>query len=197
MEKWEAAWQPMIDAIGKDFLKEERPSGADEVEKGAIRKYLEPLEFDCALHYDKKIAVKNGYENIIAPYSSLLTWTLPPYWSPGTKTFTSSNRNAQPDQNPLSDIDTGGLAPKTTGFFATDIEIDYIRPIIVGDRLRRVGEKLLSCVPKETQVGRGAFMVWESEIYNQLDDLIAKIRIGTYSYNNYPNKLKICDEKRN
>lgn len=188
MEEWMKAWQPMIDTIGKDFKEGEATPGADEVEKGAVRRFLEPLEFDSALHYDKEVAIKHGYDDIIAPYSSLLTWTLPPHWRPGTKTFTSEGRNAQPDQNPLADIETGDIAPETTGFFATDIEIDYIRPIVVGDRLTRIGEVLLSCVPKETQVGRGAFMIWESEVYNQLDDLIAKVRIGTYSYNAHSNK---------
>lgn len=188
MEEWMKAWQPMIDSIGKDFKKGVKTAGADIVEKGAVRRFLEPLEFNSPLHYDKATAIQNGYDDIIAPYSSLLTWTLPPHWKPGTKTFTNAERNAQPDYNPLSDIDTGDIAPKTTGFFATDIEIDYIRPIITGDRLTRIGEVLLSCVPKETQVGRGAFMIWESEVYNQLDDLIAKVRIGTYSYNPHSNK---------
>lgn len=185
---WEQAWQPMIDAIGKDFKEGIRTPGADTVEKGAVRRFLEPLEFDSALHYDKSTAVGHGYSDIIAPYSSLLTWTLPPHWKPGTKTFTSAERNAQPDQNPLADIETGDIAPETSGFFATDIEIDYIKPIVVGDRLMRVGEVLLSCLPKETQVGRGAFMTWESEIYNQVDELIAKVRIGTYSYNAHSSK---------
>lgn len=182
-EDWKQAWQPMIDAVGSDFKEGIKTPGADDVEKGAVRRFLEPLEFDSPLHYDKSVAKEHGYHDIIAPYSSLLTWTLEPHWTPGTKTFTSADRNAQPAQNPLGDIETGDIAPETTGFFATDLEIDYIRPIVVGDRLTRMGEVLLSCIPKETQVGRGAFMIWESEIYNQLDDLIAKVRIGTYSYN--------------
>lgn len=182
MEDWKKAWQPMIDAVGTDFSDGKERWGADEVEKGAVRRFLEPLEFDCPLHYDKSVANEYGYPDIIAPYSSLFTWTLPPHWSPGTKTFTSAERNAQPTQNPTAAVKTD-LAPETTGFFATDIEIDYVKPIVVGDRLCRVGNVLLSCVPKETQVGRGAFMVWESEVRNQNSELVAKIRIGTYNYN--------------
>lgn len=181
-EEWKKEWKPMIDAIGSDFSKGEVKWGADEVERGAIRKFLEPLEFDCPLHYDKSIANEHGYSDVIAPYSSLLSWVIPPYWNPGTQIFTSPERNAQPESSPISGIKTD-LAPPTTGYFATDIEIDYLRPIKVGDQLGRSGYVLLSCEPKETKVGRGAFMVWESEIKNQDNEVVAKTRVGTYSYN--------------
>lgn len=179
---WKAAWQPMIDAVGTDFSNGKNTPGADVVEKGLIRRFLEPLEFDCELHYDEEVAQKYGYETVIAPYSSLYTWTLPPYWIPGKKLFTSAERNAQPENSPVTPMETD-LAPKTTGYFATNIEADYLRPIVVGDRLTRKGEVLLSCIPKETSVGRGAFMVWETKIVNQKDEEIAVFRMETYSYN--------------
>src|SRR5690625_2332775 len=182
---WEKMWEPSIHAIGTDFRKGEHEPGADSVEYGAIRRYLEPLEFDCPLHYDSEIAKKNGYKDIIAPYSSLYTWTIPPHWKPGTKTYISAERNAQPAQNPLSQLKSN-LLPNTIGYLATDIEIDYKKPIAVGDRLTRVGEILLSCVPKKTKIGYGAFMVWESKIVNQLNEVVAVYRIGTYNYNPYP-----------
>jgi hypothetical protein len=181
-EDWKKAWQPMVDAIGTDFSDGMEKWGADEVERGAIRRFLEPLEFDCPLHYDKSVANDYGYPDIIAPYSSLFTWMIPPLWEPGTRVFTSAERNAQPAYSPLTGIQTD-LAPPTTGYFATDIEIDYIRPVVVGDRLCRVGYVLLSCEPKETKVGLGAFMVWESEVRNQNGEVVAKTRMGTYNYN--------------
>lgn len=181
-DDWQQAWQPMINAVGTDFSDGAEVQGADEVERGAIRRFLEPLEFDCPLHYDRAVATAYGYSDILAPYSSLMTWTIPPLWYPGTHIFTSAERNSQPAHNPLSGVRTS-LAPPTTGFFATDIEIDYLKPVVAGDRLSRVGWKLISCVPKETSVGRGAFMTWESEIRNQRGDIVARTRTGTYSYN--------------
>ncbi len=156
--------------------------GADPVERGTIRRFLEPLEFDCPLHYDKNVAKKHGYSDVIAPYSSLITWTIPPLWQPGETIFTSAERDAQPSYSPLTGVKTN-LAPPTTGYFATDLEIDYLQPILVDDHLCQIGYVLLSCDPKETKVGRGAFMVWESEIRNQRGKVVAKTRMGTYSYN--------------
>ncbi|WP_200126736.1 hypothetical protein [Salicibibacter cibarius] len=47
MEDWKKDWRPMMDAVGLDFSDGEKTWGADPVEKGAIRRFLEPLEFDC------------------------------------------------------------------------------------------------------------------------------------------------------
>jgi hypothetical protein len=47
------------------------------------------------------------------------------------------------------------LGPKTTGYFATEVEIDFFRPVVVGERVGRRSRRLMSCVPKETSVGRG------------------------------------------
>ena len=185
MEDWKKAWEPIIDSIGKDFSEGIEFLGADEVEKGAIRRFLEPLEFDCPLHYDKNVASKYGFKDIIAPYSSLFTWIIPPYWEPGSILFTSDKRNAQPVSSPVAIMDNpvgnveNSLAPN---YFVTELEIDYIIPIMVGDRLCRIGNILQSCVPKETKVGRGAFMVWESKIINQNREVVAKIITTTFNY---------------
>lgn len=184
-EDWKAAWQPVIDAVGTNFGEDAEIWGADEVEKGFIRRFLEPLEFDCPLHYDKTVAEQYGYSDILAPYSSLMSLALPPLWRPGRRIWTSAERNAQPTYSPVASSNTEAMQkilPDSPGFFATDIEIDYLRPVVVGDRVRTRGRKLLSCVPKETSVGRGAFLVWESEILNQHGELVARTRIGVYLY---------------
>lgn len=180
-ESWKQDWQPMIDAIGTDFSKGERIAGADVIEKGLIRRFLEPLEFDCGLHYDERVAKQYGYDDIIAPYSSLLTWTLPPYWVPGKRLFDSDKRDAQPTNSPVSAKETD-VAPKTSGYFWTNVEVDYIKPIVVGMRLTQVGEVLLSCIPKETSVGRGAFLVWESRVVDEDNDEVAVLKVETFNY---------------
>lgn len=181
---WKAAWQPMVDAVGKDFSDGKPIEGADVVEKGLIRRYLEPLEFDCALHYDEEVAKQHGYKTIIAPYSSIITWAQTPYWIPGKPLFTSNEYHAQPLNSPVTDpgliVD---LMPRTSDYVVTNIEADYLLPIYVGDRLSKVGLILKSCIPKETSVGKGAFMIWESNIVNQDGETVAVYRMETYSYN--------------
>jgi MaoC dehydratase-like protein len=194
-EDWKQAWQPLIDAVGTDFGGDAEVWGADEVEKGIIRRFLEPLEFDCPLHYDEGTAQNYGYRNILAPYSSVLSLAIPPLWSPGKQIWTSAERNAQPAYSPVASSSNEAmqkLVPRTPGFFATDIEIDYLQPVVVGDRVRMRGRKLISCEPKETRVGRGAFIVWESEILNQRGEPVARMRTGMYQY--FPHAYKATKE---
>ncbi|WP_433190045.1 FAS1-like dehydratase domain-containing protein [Actinoallomurus sp. CA-150999] len=181
-EQWQRAWQPMIDAVGTDFGDGELREGPEPVEAGAVRRFAEPLEFGCPLHHDRELARRYGYRDIPAPVSSLITFTIPPVWSPGdAPVFTSSERDAQPAWTGSGPV-RAKLAPATRGGFATDLAIDHLKPVVVGDRLAVKGNVLVSCVPKQTSVGRGAFLTWESEIHDQRGELVARRRTTGYSY---------------
>jgi hypothetical protein len=184
-DDWARAWQPMIDAVGRQF--DERPPlfVADTVEASAVRRYLEPLEFDCALHYDREAARAHGYDDIVVPTSALPTFAFAPMWRPGEVLFTSADRNAQPASSAVTGVRTS-LEPPTTGYFATTYDVEYLRAVVVGDRLLRRGAKLIACVPKETKVGRGAFITWESEIINQRHEVVARLQTTFFRYNPHP-----------
>jgi N-terminal half of MaoC dehydratase len=170
---WRAAWQPVVDAVGEDFGGGEAIVGADGVDASALRRFLEPLEFDCPLHHDDGVA----------PISSYFTLVAPPIWQPGgDSAFTSDERDAQPDGAGVRRFLTG-LEPPHTGYFAADFELEPLLPVVVGDRLTRSGRKLVGCELKETSVGRGAFMTWEWEAQNQRGDVVARFRNTMYVYN--------------
>lgn len=76
-----------------------------------------------------------------------------------------------------------GLEPPTTHFFGVDAEADYLLPVVVGDRLCRRGALLLSCKPKETRVGQGAFISWQTEVINQRRERVALLRTTFFRYN--------------
>lgn len=184
-DDWKAAWQPLIYRIGQDLANGDVIWGADAVEAGAIRRYLEPLEFDCALHYDRDVARAHGYADIIAPYTGTSSFTAAALWEPGTTVFDNAERNAQPMikglRPPLSPE-----APPFTGYFATDMELDFLRPVVVGERLGRRGRKLVDCVVKETKVGRGAFCTLETETITDQGEVVGRMRFSLYCYNNHP-----------
>ncbi|HRC62154.1 MAG: MaoC family dehydratase N-terminal domain-containing protein [Dehalococcoidia bacterium] len=183
-EGWESAWQPLMDLVGEDFSEGETQPAIDVVEKTSIRRYLEPLEFGCPLHFDEAAAKASGYKGILAPYSGISqTWTDQGQWNPGDPTnypnadpnFNSVRRQAAAAGRPVPQ-------PDTTAGFATDIEIEYFEPVCVGDHLTYSGRKLISVVPRETSVGRGAFTVWQREVHNQRGELVAQLRNGGYGY---------------
>lgn len=182
-EDWQDAWQPMIDAIGKDFGANVKEEAIDEIEKGAIRKYLEPLQMDCPIYYDEDVAKAHGYDGIPAPISGLSqTWLESGNWHPGDRdAWPTHERDAMPERVSPEGAEPQPLPEAPVGF-ATDIEIEYHQDAYVGDRLHVTGQKLISCVPKETSVGKGAFMIQESYVRNQKGELIATLRRGLYSY---------------
>ena len=182
-DDWTQAWQPTVDVVGQDFSGGVESTAVDAIERATIRRYCEPLEFSCPLHYDEEVAKAHGYAGILAPHSGVSsTWIDIGLWRPGQGT-------RYPLAHPHVDIPRarGPVMPEppeppTTAGFATDIEIEYHEPPVVGDRLTVKGRKLISCLPRETRVGRGAFMIWERQVVNQRGELVALLRNGGYRY---------------
>ena len=181
-DDWKKEWDRMKAAVGQDFSDGRPVWGADAVEPGGIRRYLEVLEFDCPLHFDRDVAKAHGYRDIVHLACGAGPMAIPPQWKPGLTIFNSDDPHAQPDHSPIRGIQSD-LMPGTTGYFATEAQIDYYLPLYVGDRICLVGSVLVSVDPKETSVGRGAFCVFETQLRNQRDELVAKRRAGMYYYN--------------
>jgi len=150
--------------------------GVDKVEEGTIRRRLEPIEFDCPLHYDDEVARKAGYKDIIAPSTMVLTYETPAYWKPG-------DPHTKPD-DPLKAIaiSLANVPAPGTRTFASDVEIEFFAPMYVGDRIS-CEDKLLELIHKELRVGKGAFMVQESTYKNQRGELVAIMRMSMFRYN--------------
>jgi hypothetical protein len=173
----------MVEAVGEEFGDGRLVYGADRVEAGAIRRYVEPLEFGCGLHHDPEVARAHGYADVIAPYTATLMFAVPAMWSPGDQpVFTLADRDAQPAHSPVAER-RSTRQPPTTAYFATDMEMDFLRPAVVGERIgRRESRRLVSCEPKETRVGRGAFLTWESDLVDEHGEVICRTRTTVYSY---------------
>jgi len=179
---WVRAWDDMVALVGTDLSDGQTRWGADVVEAGSIRRYAEPLELGSAIHHDEDAARADGHDGLVAPATSLLTFALPPMWRPGEPPlFDAEDRDAQPARSPINN-ENNGPVPRTAGFFATDLEMDFLRPVLAGERLGLRGRRLVACTPKETRVGRGAFMTIESEIVSDRGDVVARQRTSTYAY---------------
>jgi hypothetical protein len=188
-DTWQAAWDPLIAAVGTDVLSDKVERGADVIEAGQIRAFIEALEFDCPLHYDPEVARDHGYPDVIAPYSSVLMFALGPLRAPGSPSiFTSHEPDWQPDVPAMRAIETGLEPPTASGYFATDLAIDFVRPPVVGERLSHANYRLLSCVPKETRVGRGAFTTWEWDFATEAGEVVATYRETCFVYEPHPSE---------
>lgn len=180
-DAWKLSWSAVEAQVGTQLEGPEPIAGAGVIEAEAIRRYLEPLEFDCTLHYDTDVARRYGHNDIIAPYTSVTSFALPPLWEAGQSLFSDPARDAQPGRTNVRPFLPPG-APEISGYFATGMDVDYHRPPRVGDRLTRLNPRLLACEPKETRVGRGAFLTLEADIVDAESEPVATIRSTVYFY---------------
>lgn len=183
-ESWKEEWAAVQACVGQVFGADAQRSALT-IDASAVWRYLEPLEFDCPLHYDAHRALAAGYAGIVVPATAIAALCLPPLWSPGQPLYDQAERNAQPAAPSLAGWRTG-KEPPTQGFFAADYEADFWVDVIVGDTLCRTGARLLSCEPKRTRVGRGAFLKWESGVVNQHDVLVMTQRMTYFRYHPEP-----------
>ena len=181
--KSEYTWQDLERAVGEDFSDGEVQWALEPVEWTSIRRYCESIESDFPLFHSDNEAQKYGYRGIICPASHIQNHTGSGLWRPGDPTrWPTSDRNytssgvGQASTRPVP-------APITTAAFATDKEVEYLKPVYIGDHLGSRGRKLLSVNVRETSVGLGAFTIFETEWINQDGETVALSRSGGYQYN--------------
>jgi hypothetical protein len=185
-EDWKEKWRPAVAAVGKEFSDGTIVWGADRVEPGSLRRLVEPLEINTLIHTDEDAARAAGYDGLVSPMVGVFVYSIPATWSPGEpELFVDESRDGQPARSPIDNSDLAP-APETKGFFATEFDVDLLRPVEVGELLGRRGRKLLSCTLRETSVGRGAFMTWESEIVSDRGDTVARLRAGSFAFDPDP-----------
>lgn len=170
---WTYAWQPLVERVG-DLLDDGPRWGPDRVEAGTVRRYLEPLELDCALHTDPEVARVHGYPDLVAPYTAVWSHVPPPAWQPGQPLYDDASRDAQPLGSSIAD-DVFPGAPPTSGMVGTGITMEFDRPLVVGERAAAGPRRLLACVPKETRLGRGAFVTFEREVIVESGERVCRI----------------------
>ena len=140
-DNWQEDWQPLVDAVGRDFGDGTVVWGADAVELGTVRRFAEPLELELGPALRPGGRAGHGFPDVIAPYTAAMSFSVPAMWRPGEPTlYDDPAPDAQPARSPINNQDMP-LGPRTTGFFATDISIEFVRPAVVGERVGRRGKQ--------------------------------------------------------
>jgi len=166
---WEEAESFLGKVIGEDV-------GVDAVELGSIRRWLEPKEFDCALHTDRAAANDAGYRDVVAPSTMVFSYGLPAYWAPGDDHAVVGD---EPRQIPIPVI-FDVPAPCTLSF-ASNIDMEFFEPMIVGDRITRTS-RLTDISHKELRVGNGAFMTQQDTYTNQDGKKVAVVLLTIFRF---------------
>jgi hypothetical protein len=167
------SWEDCETYLGKEIG---RAEGADAVELGSIRRWMESKEFDCPVHQDEQVAKAAGYDSVVAPANMIFTYGLPAHWQTGDK---YEEPGDEPKQIPIPVI-FDVPAPCNLSF-ASNIDVEYHAPMYVGDRLNRVS-KLVSIKRKTLRVGDGAFMRQEDTYTNQRNEVVAIVNLDIFRF---------------
>jgi hypothetical protein len=158
--------QPLV---GKVFATK---VGAEPVSEVGIRRYVEAHELNTPLFHDRAAARSCGHDDIVAPWSMLLTMAMGPYWSPGDPPIT-------PGMWPPFAWDQ--LAIPGGEMVTSEVELEFFAPLRLGDVVHSL-YRIVKVAPKTTKVGVGEFIDLEIDFTNQHGERIAVERCSVYRY---------------
>ena len=166
-------WSEAESYVGRDILLEPK-IGVEVVERSSIRRQMEVLEMDCPLHFDDAVAKAHGYDGVFAPLHMVQTFQVSSLWGPGQPSLWATD-------DPFFTVQGTGRAGKITPVptpgtagFVTDLEVEFLRLLYIGDRVRQVSQVLLNVNPRRTRVGDGGFLTYESFYENDRGERVAR-----------------------
>ncbi len=139
-----------------------------------IMYWCDMVEDGNPLYVDGEYARKGRYGGVIAPWHSLLTWTM---GRPGHTGVNSEAPDAgEPHRKPWPPREQQRAMafspPGTTETIATNSVQEYGPPLRPGDRIYTTGQ-VVTCTPlKETRFGKGYFQTILTSVYNQRDEIV-------------------------
>ena len=175
-EGWgkQGSWQETESFLGKVIAVSQ---GADAVEFGSIRKWLESKQFHPPIHLNKQAAEQAGYRDVIAPRTMAFTYGLPAYFGEDSPLEQSGDTATQIPVPVIFDLP----APCVRSF-ATSMDIEFFADMFVGDRISCT-HRLINISYKTLKVGAGAFLTQEDSYTNQNDELIARAELVIFRFN--------------
>jgi acyl dehydratase len=105
----------------------------------------------------------------------LMTWAMPPYWSPGDPRPEPGDPVLLP-RYPFCEIPAPGEC-----IFATSSETEYLEPVYPGDRISATSV-LRDVTRKRLSVGDGAFFVVETTYAKQTGEVVGVERLTVFRY---------------
>ena len=147
----------------------------DDVNQAMIRHWVDAMGDDNPVYVDDEAARANGFPGVIAPPTMLQAWIMRGYRSqPGGswKAPRDASGEVSAQEELFAVLDAAGF----TSVVATNCDQEYIRPIVLGDRLS-VSSVIESVSPeKHTGLGDGHFVTTRLEYTDQRGEVVATMR---------------------
>jgi acyl dehydratase len=151
-------------------------AGPDAVNQAMIRHWVEAMGDENPVYTDDEAARAHGFPGVIAPPTMLQSWIMRGYKA--TVELAEARAAGRPVEgsSPADDLmhllDEGGF----TSVVATNCEQEYLRPVVLGDRLS-VASSIESVSPeKHTALGIGHFITTLLSFTDHSGAVVANMR---------------------
>ena len=147
-------------------------TAADPVSQPVIRQLVLALGDRNPVYTDARLAAESVYGAVVAPPTSLQTWTMPPPAAPDG----AASRTGRDEL--MSMLDAAGF----TGIVVATMEQTYLRPLRVGDRLTSTLRLAGVSGLKQTALGAGYFLTEALDYTDQRGEGVGEIKRTVLKY---------------
>jgi uncharacterized protein len=142
----------------------------DEVNQAMIRHFVEAVGDENPVYTDDSAARAAGFPGVIAPPTMLQAWIMRGYKASYPAPDPGKETTAHDEVMGL--LDSGGF----TSVVATDCEQEYLRPIVLGDRLSATSVIESISAQKKTALGEGHFVTTRLEYKDAGGEVVATMK---------------------
>ena len=173
---------PLYDAlqarVGKNLTNAGPAAAPDTVNMPMIRHWVDALDDRNPVYEDEEYAAHTRFGGIIAPPAMLQAWTMPRSKLDGIRERGGAGVDIDPD-SPLGALDRAGF----TATLATNSELEFDRPLRLGDQL--TSEVILEAVStrKKTAMGQGYFVTWVTTYTDDQGQVVGRQRFRVLKFN--------------
>lgn len=143
----------------------------DEVNQAMIRHWVEAMGDENPVYTDADAARANGFPGVIAPATMLQAWIMQGYRATAAREAARAAGTAggSAQDELMAVLDSGGF----TSVVATNCEQEYVRPLVLGDRLTATSVIDAVSDEKRTGLGDGHFVTTRLEFTDQGGERVA------------------------
>jgi uncharacterized OB-fold protein/acyl dehydratase len=145
-----------------------RVEGHDEVNQAMIRHFVEAVGDENPVYTDVAAARAAGFPGVIAPPTMLQAWIMRGYRA----SMDPKGRVSSTIDEAMALLDSDGF----TSVVATDCEQEYLRPIVLGDRISSSSVIESISDMKKTALGEGHFVTTRLEFTDAAGEPLATMR---------------------
>jgi uncharacterized OB-fold protein/acyl dehydratase len=152
----------------------------DEVNQAMIRHWVEAMGDDNPVYTDDEAARANGFAGVIAPPTMLQAWIMQGYRATAEREAARAAGTAggSVQDELMAVLDSGGF----TSVVATNCEQEYVRPLLLGDRLTATSVIDAVSDEKHTGLGDGHFVTTRLEFSDQQGERVATMTFRILKY---------------